>query len=537
MIMLGFGKFLKYAAVAAAALVIASCGGSGNKKGAAKSGDGVNMPSKENMIPDAAIMAVKVDADQLCNKALGDPGSEGRAIWDMCKAYLSMYLGDYGEVGTLVRNFLKDPSYVGVSFDEPMVLSVSADTEEYSSSQMSMEIYLTTILTDSDAFVNAVDAVMDLVNEESDFSLTKEVLGDSYTYYACTLDDGITVDLGVASKSAVLRFKASTIAKGQGLKSSMLSLFANGGPEKTEALKAFYASKADAAFWADVDGAIKMAMPVLKESEPSLVAQYKAIMDQEISTVSELNFNDGETVLEVKVFGSEDMKARAMKYNTASTDKYFAYIPSSSVFVANFAIKDFAGIVDEVSKMGKEYADAVEYLEEIGIDDELLAGFPGVITFALDGTGIDYRDVPGLSFYMDCDRNVWEYIEEQFGENMDPLGPGAYQISDELYVVYEDGTLCLTTGYEFWDSFSSTDLSSEIETGGFAFNMEALPYNLLYDLADEVGCSVGDILDVFSSAVITMSDDFTATTLTLNMGDKEHNLLEKIVLLGASSIF
>ena len=43
------------------------------------------------------------------------------------------------------------------------------------------------------------------------------------------------------------------------------------------------------------------------------------------------------------------------------------------------------------------------------------------------------------------------------------------------------------------------------------------------------------ILDLCSSAVLTTSDDFMSATLTVNMNDKDHNLLEKIALTAVSS--
>ena len=193
--MFDFRKTIKLLSVAAAAILMVSCGNKGEKATSA---------TKGNMIPDNAVIAMKVDADQLWNKALGDEGSDMRNYWNMGKSMLSMSAGELGEIGDVVRKVLKDPAALGVCMEEPMVLSVAADLVDVYNEEVDVEVCLVALLDDSGAFVNVVDAVMDVANEEGELGMSKEVVSDSYTYYSAVIDEGVSLDLGVSAESAVL---------------------------------------------------------------------------------------------------------------------------------------------------------------------------------------------------------------------------------------------------------------------------------------------------------------------------------------------
>ena len=532
--MFDFRKTIKLLSVAAAAILMVSCGNKGEKATSA---------TKGNMIPDNAVIAMKVDADQLWNKALGDEGSDMRNYWNMGKSMLSMSAGELGEVGDVVRQILKDPAALGVCMEEPMVLSVAADLVDVYNEEVDVEVCLVALLDDSGAFVNVVDAVMDVANEEGELGMSKEVVSDSYTYYSAVIDEGVSLDLGVSAESAVLRIKADMTSKNQDLKTSMLGLFAEGGPERTEGIDAFYASKADLAMWMDFEGVIEMARPVLESEEPAVIAQLDEYMPmyEGASMVSDLTFKDGQTVLQISMFGSEQMKAYSAKYNAVSSDKYFDYLPATSALVVNVALKDFAGLVSEMCKSNKELADGFEYLEEeLGIDDELLAGFPGVITFALDGQGLGDRQIPGMVLLMDCEENVWEFIETYLEMYAEEVKPDEYNLLDMFYIAYADGTLSAASDMEVSiASFGDTILSRQLEKGGMIFDLASLPPHILNDFAQEIDGSISgeELLEYLSSVVLTNTPDHMTATLTLNMDDKEHNLLEKVLLYAVNSAF
>ena len=81
-------------------------------------------------------------------------------------------------------------------------------------------------------------------------------------------------------------------------------------------------------------------------------------------------------------------------------------------------------------------------------------------------------------------------------------------------------------------------MAQQIAKGGFVFNIEALPSHLLDSVAEEVDYYMTgrDLLEYLNAVVVTASDDFMASTITLNMGDKEHNMLEKVLEFVASQV-
>mgnify|MGYP003305049382 FL=1 len=70
-------------------------------------------------------------------------------------------------------------------------------------------------------------------------------------------------------------------------------------------------------------------------------------------------------------------------------------------------------------------------------------------------------------------------------------------------------------------------------------NLEVIPIELLDYLASEIDIFMDgeDLLGYVTSLVVDTSDDFMSATVTLNMGDKNHNLLEKLVLTAVQSAF
>ena len=536
--MLIFRRMFKYAAVAAAACMIAACSGDKGKN---------TLPSKGNMIPDDAMFAMKVNVDQLWNKALGDQNSDIRNYWSMGKSMLAMSAEELGEMGDVVKQIIKDPAASGLCMDEPMVISFAADIKDVDFEDFDVDVCMVALLDDSNAFVKVADAVMAVANEEGELGMTKEIVSDSYTYYSCPVEEGVTMDLGVFAEAAVLRLKANTISQDQGLKASMLDLFADGGPDATEGLEAFYASKGDMALWIDFETALDMVLPILENEQPGVTAQLEAYMPmyENASMVSDLTFKDGQTALQFMLFGSEEMRKYAQKFNAVSSDKFFQYIPRTAAMVMNVALADMPELVDEISKMGPDYAEALELLEEnLGIDEELLAGLPGVITLALNVNSVDQEETPGIYLIMDCKENVWEFAKTYLDMYAEDCGNDTYVVEDMCVITYNNDTLYAMdmVSYndgEIYDSFLNSPYAKDIAKGGFVFDLTVFPEDMLDSLAEEFDyeMSGSELLEYVSSLVVTMSDDHMTSTLTLNMEDKEHNLLEKLVLYVISSAF
>lgn len=494
----------RFVAVAVAAFMMAACGNETE----------YTQASKGNMIPDNAVAAMKVDATQLWDKALGAEDSEMRLLWDVYKASIPA---------------------LGINMDEPVVVSVAADIQDVKTEQAEAEVYFVALLDDPKVFVNAVDRA----NKDEELGLTKEVIDEVYTYYSCTPDVDMTVDMGVADKSVTLRFKYSSLSKENDNKASMLNLYANGGPEKTEGLDAFYASKGDVAMWMDFEDLMNMIIPIAEETDPSSVKMIKEYMPmlKNASAVTDLAFEDGKTVLQMQMFGSEQMKAYAQKYNAPATSKFLHDIPFSPVFAVNVAMKDFAGMIKDMRARDEQLEDVFDDLEsEYGFDKELMEGFPGLITFALDGNGLGERKVPGVLLQMEFEENVWVYIEQYLQQYGEEVEDNIYCIEDEFVVGYEDGILVAGDIYSFISEpfefdFAESYLGDAISEGGMAFDLKQLPEEVLDELAEEFDSTltVEELLEFFDSVVFSASPDHMSAAITLYMGDTSENLLGKLV--------
>ena len=513
--MFAIRRFMQLTAVVAAAVMMVSCATEAKKPTFADEG---------NMIPDNAVIAMKVNAQQLIDKVAGDPDSK-----------LYEYLQEYkGQMPF-------DAASLGINLDVPVVISCSADIQDVKRGDASFEAYAVALLDDSNAFVKSIDEVTAMFKLMG-VSVVKEAV-DNNTYYKSSFEKGMYVDVAVSPKAVVIRYTYNESAVEAGLKDSMFKLFANGGPQQSEGLDEFYLTKCDLAMWLDAGVLVDMVMPLLDAYEPKSAAQLKSYMPmyEGWSTVAELNFEDGKTALTFKTFGSEQMNLYATKYNAVPNGKLLKHVPATAAFVGNIAIKDFPGLVDELCSMSDEYAYMFEYLsEEYGVNEELLAGMPGTITVAVDGTYIDTLEYPGFMVSVECDRNVWEFAKQYLAEEAEKLDEDAYCVEDKFYVFYDEGfvnlvdsnmAMVVIIGNDI--SFADTKLGADIQNGGFAFNLAALPAHVVESVAQEIDLNMTaeDILEYVSSVTVTTSQDFMSATITVNMEDTEHNLLEKVVSL------
>jgi hypothetical protein len=138
---------------------------------------------------------------------------------------------------------------------------------------------------------------------------------------------------------------------------------------------------------------------------------------------------------------------------------------------------------------------------------------------------------------MECDNNVWEFLESYLDESAESVSNGLYRVED-YYIGYNDG-MAFVMDVETMEramagsesGFAQTELARKIRKGGLVFNLAALPDELLDSAAEEVLYSMTgrDLLEYVSSVTLTTSEDFMSATITVNMGDESNNLISKII--------
>ena len=291
-----------------------------------------------------------------------------------------------------------------------------------------------------------------------------------------------------------------------------------------------------------------MTMPMMVYADPASVAQIEEYMPMfaNASFVGDLSFQNGKTVLGLQLFGSEEMMNYVKEYYATPSGKFMSYIPSTSAVVGSFAVKNLPATIKLACDMNSEYAQVFAKLKnDYGLDEEFFAGISGDIVFAVDGKNLIGANTPGFIFIMECDRNVWSFIQDGLVGNAEYVGTDMFRINNQIYIAYDNGYVIVADAatmnvgpFDASSSFAGTALAKEIANGGMVINLEALPREVLDAYAREVDYSMTgkDLLDLVNSVVITSYDNNMSAKLILNMGDKQHNFLEKLILDAIPSI-
>lgn len=488
----------------------------------------VKLASKDNMIPDNAVLAVKVMPEQFWGKLMGNPGSKAQNLWNMAKLYLPLEINKYGEFGKVIKAAMDDPATLGVRLNEPIVMTMSLDLNETAREKSTGEICFVALLENSESFIKAVDALVEYAEVDGGMDIQKSS-SDSYTHYQA-FSEIASIDLGVTSESAVLRYTRyheSNVPTD--LSSSMVKLFANGKQSSKSGVTGFYSSTSDLALWLDFEGAVNAFVPMVKDEKPEAADMLEGVSSfyEGVSLFAQLDFKKGETVMSLDVCGSEKIKEVAQKYLTEASDEQFKYLPNSALVTANLAIKDLPGLVDEICGLNEGFS---QTLAEVGINDYLIAGGPGQIAVAFTPRygKLQY----GLA--VECTRNVWDFLKRRISKK----NPGLVEwytedvgvVNDETIFMYYEGAVRTYDQYAYYlatygNTFNLSDYAEDIKDGGIVLNLRAMDnYPEVFDEMD---------LDAW---VMTFSEGFTGVKLSLKMSDKSSTLLDKVVNFAADQI-
>ncbi len=518
-----FKNFIKLTASAAVMMLLGACG--------SEDAPEVTLASKGNMVPDNSIMAIKVMPEQIWNKSFGVRGSEAYELWEYGKDQLTYLLNGMGDFGKVAKSVLDDPANLGVNLKEPLVVSYSADVAKLLSRNPQMEMTVVALLDDSGAFVKVFDSLMDLAKKNGEAEITREASG-SFTYYKMSKSgEPFFLDLGVTPESAVLRLSINTPDSAKDSKASMSNLFAAGGPDDKEGIKAFHDSKGDAAVWINLDEIVSSLIPAIKEKAPKdarAIITEVASFFKGASAVADINFKDGETVMTANVLGSEKINELVQRYFKKASDKYFTEIPDNYAVVLNAAVKDLPGLVDIISSV----PGVKEELRKAGIDKKVLAGGPGVITMAVDMLEEYYESDAKYVICLDADRTLWNFLENKISDKADELYEDFY-VKDDKGLQYRDGSLCLMdeNAYgdiqyiDYYGSFADSNYAQYIEDGGILFMLRQIPQ--LAETAYETGVE---------ACAIAPTETMTGLKATIVMSDRYSNMLEQFAEYFAKEI-
>ena len=547
--------FTKFFTVVAASVLLASCAEE----------EKVSLP----LAPEDAVFAAKVDVKSIYEKSLGDGSAASENIMQNLQAAL-MQAGAPTPVENILKKALNNPmTAFGLNLNQPVLVSATMDV-----ASENVGVYFSLPLSDKALFCMILDQVYAKASKSSEYdseydyygrenlSPSKETLsgGTDFYFFGGAADNYACC--AVAGNAAVVYVSNQSLGKnGQAGKAAIEKLLSQSGSCTGAGFDAFMASQDDLAIWYDVDSLLDMAMPMIKQEDMSLYAVLEMLKPyfEGVSVRGSLDFEKGKTVVGFSVDGPQQMKDMVAKYTAVPSDKFFSTLPASSVVAANIAIskKALSDTWTELLNDPSIGAYLKQGAAQFGIGEEFISGLPGTITAGLT-VGADGNPVGALA--IECDKYVYDTVMnllEAHSGMVESTGLDTYMIYEEEYdydsynyyygysptpvktriasVVYVNGAAIITTDSMLGVQTGYRSAASRlISNGGFVLDVVNLPSDLMNELTKELSSELhmwinpSMVLDWVSSVSLTAKDGLN-TELSVNMGDQQHNILQKLI--------
>ena len=540
------------------------------------------------VIAEDAIFAAKLNLKSIYDKSFGDGSAQSAKVMNALKSALQTEEMPQQALNILNKALENPMAAFGLNLDQPVYLSATMDAQSEEAG-----IYLTASVSDRTMLQMILEKSFAQVEKET--QTEKEYLessewydgeyhlagretiqnGGKFYYFGGAADNAVCCAL--TDNALIFYMSAKSLgAGGVKGKAAIEKLLSQKGVCQGTGIDKFMAAQDDMNLWLDVETFMEKAKPLIRRGDASvymMLKQFEAFY-KGMSLTAALDFQAGRTVVNMSATMSEELKEQSMKYYTQPTDKYFSYIPASSLVAANLACNT-APLQEMWNELSGDanVGSYIQALKSFGIDERFVAGLPGTITAGLS-VGMDGE--PAVSLVMECDRKVYDVLMlllVQHSGMVEDNGDGTYSIFEQNdyddydydygygylptaknYIgslTYTDGAIVAMTsnlwnqsngGRGFYNNYRMSSTADDIAKGGIALNLESLDGKILDTVAKEmsealrpVHMSSRDLLDYCTSVTITNPDMFTSE-ISMNMGDKEHNLLQKFVALLSDTI-
>lgn len=511
--MKGFTKISMLFTVAVTALLISSCAG---EKETVKGGI---------LVPQDAQVAIKLDVMSVWEKAVDEDNEMIQELLGMAEAFMD---------GVDIKN-----DY-GLDIEKPVILSGVLDIEDESG-----DVYLSVSVSDKAKLVEAIDGLVDMA-AMMDVEIEKSSLATGQDLYVVDYYElEYPVYVAVDKTSAVIYLSVDTYNDG---KDALEALYSQDSCPAYEGFDAFVKASDDLTLWVASDVFVDELMDVFYEdpSMAELVENFMPDMDmfEGSSTLLGLNFYDGKTVLNYASYASEELAAYSGKFMGTASDKYFHLIPENACVAANIALANIGSAFDSIME-NEEIADAFDALSFLGIDEDIFDELPGTITLAIAENALNSSSIPEFTLAVECGEKIYSILENFVLRTYATKEGDAYNVLDICYVSYVDDAIVAMSptlwaasseGEGLARNFKNNPISSEIESNGVMIDLDSVSEDLMCEIIDDPYIDKDVITDFVSSIVFSTGKNLEGT-LTLNMGDKEHNLLEKVVELALEELY
>lgn len=486
------------------------------------------------LVPEGACASMKVDVPTLVTKSFsGDKNSRSMDFLDGIFHEI-----DSRELRNAIVDLVEEPMSSGVSLTRPWVISMVPDYYEEVA-----DIYLVIPLRKSRNFIEYADvlyrAAKDRYSDDDyyyEFSSKNmkpyKARIDDMEFYYLGLDEGFSI--AVDKKYAVVYY-SELDQEGYDVERLMENLF-EGQEIDLSGFQEFKNSTNDVDLWVHFENMSRYLLQeiggVSRDAE-NMLKEYAA----DLSLNAGLDIKKGKTTLNYSFNSGPELQEMLDGFISPASDVNYEMLPSNAVVAANIglntkAMSKYWAKLDEKSRALADIVDEIEY--EYDLDEDLVKSFPSTISMVLASTGID--SVSSFCISMDCGKDVFEFIVELADDLMyiEKVASSAYSFND-VYLVYKDDTVLMMDD-ELWSQFKSVGfkknfnesvLSTKIKRGGLAFDIVTLPGTAYSDMG--ISLTRRHLYEFVESIVYSYNGGLMKGELVLEMGDKERNIIQKII--------
>lgn len=328
------------------------------------------------------------------------------------------------EAKDILNEILENPSNSGIDASKPVILAVSLEP---------MSIVVSMPVSNKGRINEVVDNFLDGTG-------VQVVLRNGVSY----IDFGGSDDVEVAYDSDMMIVAA--VEKGKADATHYMNLDSKEQAVKDAKFRDFFANKSDASLYIDLAPIFDFAMKqgAVSDVDNMMFALYSSY---DISSLINLNFENGYAQIDSKVYGSDDYLEMLDECWKKPNGKLLEFVPEGAVAVFNMAV-DMETVFDNYPALEEELLP----LEEIGLDIPVLEAINGDMMLAvLPAEKLGVQLLPQFMAALECDdRALFDAVVECIGEDaLEPVAQDVYALGLNTY--YDYSTFEKTSGgYDYY---------------------------------------------------------------------------------------
>lgn len=492
----------------------------------------MNKSSYLEAIPDNTIMGAKINVNQLLTKSEVLENDEVTSL--LKAAFLSLST----PTRELMNSIVDNPEECGIDLDQSIVVALTDVEREEGVVVMAVQ--------DKAKFENFINVLA----EDEDFDLDLQIT-EADKYYVVEYD-GEEIMCFDATKCVIAMSEESA--------SYYMDLAKEEQAINKANFEAFCKAKEDFVLYSDYEKIMELAGQTGANIE---LGNMQDLMNDAYMLLS-LNFEKGKIVLKASYDGSEEFKDLANTCNANPTLNNMGFIPSNSLAVANFGIKDLPKLIEKIEFPDEVMEEFNEALEELDLSISDLEMFNGDITFALlpvEKLGKDMA--PQIIVMAECSESEWfETIASQ-NDKWTKTDGNVYAMHANRYVdwdryIYYDEWVEQEGGYDYYigcqdgkffvmpeniyskckkdfglselsSNFTRNELYGQLKKNGVVGDVTRIIEEIgkTEDLLDDEEWQIASqVLAIFKTVHLSYEDQ--TTTLSLNLEDGSKNSLKVI---------